>query len=75
MHDKFEENIFTECAQDWEELLQRKSNPNMNRFKAMSMDESVKTIEYSYQESLRVRDEIKAAKTTEAQRRGLLLQE
>jgi hypothetical protein len=26
-HDKFEDEIFTECAQDWEEVLQRKSNP------------------------------------------------
>ena len=44
-HDKFEDDIFTECAQDWEEVLQRKSNSNMTRFDAMSMDVQVKTIE------------------------------
>jgi len=37
-HEKFKDDIFTECAQDWEEVLQRKSNPNMTRFKAMRMD-------------------------------------
>jgi hypothetical protein len=44
-HDKFEDDIFTECAQDWEEVLQRKANLNMTRFNAMSMDVQVKTIE------------------------------
>jgi hypothetical protein len=38
-HDKFEDEIFTECAQDWDEVVQRMANPNMTRFKAMSMDE------------------------------------
>jgi len=38
-HDKFENEIFTEGDQDWEEVLQRKSNPNMMRFKFMTMDE------------------------------------
>jgi hypothetical protein len=37
-HDKFEDEIFTECAQDWDEVLQRMANPNMTRFKSMSMD-------------------------------------
>jgi hypothetical protein len=74
-HDKFEDEIFTECAQDWEEVLQRKANLNMTRFKAMSMDEQVETIEQSAQEALRVREEIRATETTEAQRRGLLLLE
>jgi hypothetical protein len=36
--------MFTEGAQDWEEVLQRKYNPNMMRFKAMTMDEQVETI-------------------------------
>ena len=45
----------------------------MTRFKSMSMDEKVKTIEQSTQESLRVREEIRVAETIEAQRRGLLL--
>jgi hypothetical protein len=46
-------------------------NPNMNRLKSMSMDEQVETIEQSDQEALRAREEIRASKTTKAQRRGL----
>jgi hypothetical protein len=38
-HDTFEDKIFTECAQDWDEMVQRMANPNMTRFKVMSMDE------------------------------------
>jgi hypothetical protein len=49
------------------------ANPNMTRFKAMSMDEHVEMIEQSAQEALRAREEIRATETTEAQRRGLLL--
>jgi hypothetical protein len=63
-HDKFEDEIFTECAQDWEEVLQRKDNPNMTRFKAMSMDEQFKMIEQMTQEALRVREENRAAEAT-----------
>jgi hypothetical protein len=74
-HDKFEDKIFTECAQDWEEVLQRKYNPNMTRFKAMSMDERVEMIEHMAQEALRVREENKETKSTKAQRRGMLLLE
>jgi hypothetical protein len=58
-----------------EEVVQRMANLNMTRFKAMSMDEQVETIEKSAQEALRVREEIRAAETTEAQRRGFLLLE
>jgi hypothetical protein len=28
-----------ENTQDWDEVVQRMANPNMTRFKAMSMDE------------------------------------
>jgi len=45
----------------------------MTRFKAMSMDEQVETIEQPTQEDLGVREEIRAVETTRAQRRGLLL--
>jgi hypothetical protein len=38
-HEKFEDEIFIEYAQDWEEVGQRMANLNMTRFKAMSMDE------------------------------------
>jgi hypothetical protein len=51
------------------------ANSNITRFKAMSMDEQVKTIEHSTQEALRAREEIRATETTKAQRRGLLLLE
>jgi hypothetical protein len=74
-HDKFEDEIFMEGAQDWEEVLQRKYNPNMTRFKAMTMDEQVETIEQMAQEALRVREENRAVEATEAQRRGMLLLE
>jgi hypothetical protein len=74
-HDKFEDEIFTECYQYWEEVVQRMANPNMTRFKAMSMDEQVETIEESSQEALKAREDIRATKTTEAQRRGFLLLE
>jgi hypothetical protein len=49
------------------------ANPNMTRFKAMSMDEQVEKIEQSAQEALRSREEIRAVETTEVQRRGLFL--
>jgi hypothetical protein len=39
------------------------SKPNMTRFKTMSMDEQVETIEQSAQEALRAREEIRATKT------------
>jgi hypothetical protein len=38
-HDKFEDEIFIESAQDWDEVVQSMANPNMTRFKAMSVDE------------------------------------
>ena len=38
-HDIFEDEIFTEGTQDWEQVLHRKANPNMTKFKAMIMDE------------------------------------
>jgi hypothetical protein len=38
-HDKFEDEVFTKNSQDWDEVVQRMANPNMTRFKAMSMDE------------------------------------
>jgi hypothetical protein len=49
------------------------ANPNMTRFKAMSMDEQVETIEQLAQEALRAREEIRVAETTEVQGRGLFL--
>jgi len=40
-------------------VLHRRDNPNMTRFKVMTMDEQVETIEETAQESLRVREEYK----------------
>jgi hypothetical protein len=47
----------------------------MNKFKAMTMDEQVDTIEHTAQEAIRVREENRAAEATEARRRGILLLE
>jgi hypothetical protein len=66
----FEDEIFTEGTQDWEEVLHRRDNPNMTRFKAMSMDEQVETIEKTTQEALRVREENRAVEATEARGGG-----
>jgi hypothetical protein len=74
-HDKFENEIFIECTYEWDEVVQRMANPNMTRFKAMSMDEQVETIEELAQEALRSREEIGAVETTKAHRRVLLLLE
>jgi hypothetical protein len=55
-HDNFEHEIFTENAQDWEEVLHRKSNPKMIRFKAMSMDEQVQIIEKTVEATTQVQE-------------------
>jgi hypothetical protein len=74
-HDSFEDEIFIEGAQDWEEVLHRKANPNMTKFKAMTIDDQVETTEKKYQESLMVREENRVAEVVEAQRRGIFLLE
>jgi hypothetical protein len=38
-HDIFKDEIFIEGTQDWEEVLYRRANPNMTKFKEMTMDE------------------------------------
>jgi hypothetical protein len=38
-HDKFEDEIFTEFTQDWDEVVQRMAIENMTMFNSMSMDE------------------------------------
>jgi hypothetical protein len=35
-HDKFEDEIFTENAQDWDEVVARMDDPKMTKFRAMS---------------------------------------
>jgi hypothetical protein len=44
-HVSFEDEIFTENAQDWEEVLQRKEKPYLIQFKAMSGDEQLEWLE------------------------------
>jgi hypothetical protein len=56
-------------------VIQRKDNPNMTRFKAMSMDEQVEMIEQTNQESLGVREYNREVESIEAQRRGIFLLE
>jgi hypothetical protein len=56
-------------------VLHRRDNPNMTKFKEMTMDEQVETIEQTTQEALRVREENRAIEATKAQRRGILLLE
>jgi hypothetical protein len=64
-HDKFEDEVFMENAQDWDEVVARMVDPKMTRFRAMSLDEQVMTIEKSAQEALRAREEIRATEATE----------
>ena len=47
----------------------------MIKFKAMSLDEQVETIEQTTQEALRVRDESKTVVVAKARSRGMLLLE
>jgi hypothetical protein len=46
-HDKFEDEVFTENAQDWDEVVARMADPKMTRFKAMSLDEHATILEQS----------------------------
>ena len=59
-------HIFTEGAQDWEEVLYRRVNPNMTKFKAMTMDEKFETIEHTAQEAIRVREENQVVEVNKA---------
>jgi hypothetical protein len=64
-HDKFEDEVFTENAQDWEEVVARMVDPRMTKFKSMSLDEQAEIIEKSAQGALRAREEMVVAETTE----------
>jgi hypothetical protein len=44
-HDKFEDEVFTKNAQDWDEVVARMVDPKMTRFKAMSLDEQETILE------------------------------
>ena len=60
-HDKFEDEVFTENAQDWDEVVARMVNPKMTRFKTMGLDELTSIQEQLGQEALRAREEMLVA--------------
>jgi hypothetical protein len=49
-HDQFEDEIFTENAQDWDEVVARKVDPRGTRFKAMNYEEQATYLEQAVQE-------------------------
>jgi hypothetical protein len=57
-HDRFEDEIFTENAQDWEEVMARMADPKETRFKAMSWDEQETVLEQTVQETIKTREEM-----------------
>jgi hypothetical protein len=63
-HDSYEDELFTENAQDWEEVLQRKSNPELTKFKAMSVQEQFAMVEHTGEETIRARDEVRVVEAT-----------
>jgi hypothetical protein len=65
-HEKFEDEVFKENAQDWDKVVARMADPKMTRFKSMSLDEEMTTIEKSTQEVLRAREEMIATEAVEA---------
>lgn len=42
--DKFDDKTFTKNSHDWDEVIERKSQPNLIIFKTLSMDEEVELI-------------------------------
>jgi hypothetical protein len=65
-HDKFEDEVFTENAQDWDEVVARMVDPKMTRFKAMSLDEQKTILEQSGQGGLRAREEMIAVEVAKS---------
>jgi hypothetical protein len=63
-HDKFKDEVFTENAQDWEEVVERMADPRMTKFKSIILDEHATIIEQSAQGALRDREEMVATETT-----------
>jgi hypothetical protein len=63
-HDKFEDEIFIENAQDWDEVVARMNDPKMTKFISMSLDEQTTTIKQLAQEDLQAREEMLASEAT-----------
>jgi hypothetical protein len=55
-HEKFEDEVFTENAQDWEEVVERTVDPRMTKFKSMSLDEQETIIEQLAQGDVQARE-------------------
>jgi hypothetical protein len=64
-HDRFEDDIFTENAQDWNEVVARRDDPKGTKFKAMSWEEQVTTLEQKTQEFLRIQEGAVASESGE----------
>jgi hypothetical protein len=57
-HDRFEDEIFTENSQSWDEVVARMVDPKAIIFKAMSWDEKEIVLEQSAQEIYRASEEM-----------------
>jgi hypothetical protein len=67
-HDRFEDEIFTENAQDWDEVVARMVDPRITKFKAMSWEEKATSLDERAQraeEILRTREERVTFESTE----------
>jgi hypothetical protein len=65
-HDWFEDEIFTENAQDWDEVVARVDDPRVMKFKAMSWEEKTTSLERIAQDILRTREGMISYKLGEA---------
>jgi hypothetical protein len=57
--------IFTENAQDWNEVVSRRVDPQMTKFKAMSLEEQVTYLEQIAQEILRAQEGTASSESSE----------
>jgi hypothetical protein len=56
-HDTFEDNIFIKNSMDWEDFLQRKDKPYLTRFKSMSSNEQLESLEQIVEASVHAQNE------------------
>jgi hypothetical protein len=69
-HEKFEDEVFTKNAQDWDEVVARMVDPRMTKFIAMSLDEQETIIEQLAQGALRAKKEMVAVELAEEMSSG-----
>jgi hypothetical protein len=72
-HDSYEDELFTENAQDWEEVIKKKKNPKITNFKAMSVQEQFEIVEHREKATIRARGEVREVEATESAKRGIML--